>query len=343
MKVEIINYNLPRELIAQRPAAERDRSRLMICRREGGEPSHVAFADFPSYLREGDVLVINDTSVYPARLRGSSAGAGAELLLLRKLAPGRYRALARPAHRAVVGRRFSFGDGGLNAEVVAVLVGPERVVEFYGAEDVEAAIDALGEVPLPPYIKRPAGPTAEDAERYQTVYARYRGSVAAPTAGLHFTRAILGQIREMGVDVVEITLHVSYGTFKPIRAEAFEEHEMEREEMNINRAAARTLSTAKLEGRRVVAVGTTAVRALETAADDAGVVAPFHGETDLFIYPGYKFKAADALLTNFHLPRSSLLALVAAFAGVENVLAWYEAAARDGYRFYSYGDAMFIY
>ena len=312
----------------------------MVCRREGGEPSHAAFADFPNYLRKGDVLVINDTSVYPARLRGSSDGA--ELLLLRKLAPGRYRALARPAHRAVVGRRFSFG-GGLNAEVVAVLAGPERVVEFYGAEEVEAAVDALGEVPLPPYIKRPGGPTAEDAERYQTVYARYRGSVAAPTAGLHFTRAILGEIRAMGVDVVEITLHVSYGTFKPIRAEAFEEHEMEREEMNINRAAARTVSAAKLEGRRVVAVGTTAVRALETAADDAGVVAPFHGETDLFIYPGYKFKAVDALLTNFHLPRSSLLALVAAFAGVENVLAWYDVAAREGYRFYSYGDAMFVY
>jgi S-adenosylmethionine:tRNA ribosyltransferase-isomerase len=342
MKVEIINYNLPRELIAQQPAGERGRSRLMVCRREGGEPSHAAFADFPNYLRKGDVLVINDTSVYPARLRGSSDGAGAELLLLRKLAPGRYRALARPAHRAVVGRRFSFG-GGLNAEVVAVLAGPERVVEFYGAEEVEAAVDALGEVPLPPYIKRPGGPTAEDAERYQTVYARYRGSVAAPTAGLHFTRAILGEIRAMGVDVVEITLHVSYGTFKPIRAEAFEEHEMEREEMNINRAAARTVSAAKLEGRRVVAVGTTAVRALETAADDAGVVAPFHGETDLFIYPGYKFKAVDALLTNFHLPRSSLLALVAAFAGVENVLAWYDVAAREGYRFYSYGDAMFVY
>ncbi|NIT35415.1 MAG: tRNA preQ1(34) S-adenosylmethionine ribosyltransferase-isomerase QueA [candidate division Zixibacteria bacterium] len=341
MKVEIINYNLPRNLIAQRPAAERDRSRLMICRREGGEPSHAAFADFPNYLREGDVLVINDTSVYPARLRGSSDDA--ELLLLRKLAPGRYRALARPAHRAVVGRRFSFGEAGLNAEVVAVLTGPERVVEFYGAEDVEAAIDALGEVPLPPYIKRPVGPTAEDAERYQTVYARHRGSVAAPTAGLHFTRGLLGEIRAMGVDVVEITLHVSYGTFKPIRADAFEEHEMEREEMNVNRAAARTVSTAKLEGRRVVAVGTTAVRALETAADDAGVVAPFRGETDLFIYPGYKFKAVDALLTNFHLPRSSLLALVAAFAGVENVLAWYDAAVREVYRFYSYGDAMFIH
>lgn len=342
MKIALIDYDFPRQLIAQEPAPERDGARLMICRREGGAPSHGTFGDFPGLLRAGDVLVVNDTSVYPARLRGSLDSAEAELLLLKKLAPGRYRALARPARRAGVGARFTFG-GGLCAEVVGVLAGPERVVEFFGVDDVEAAVDAAGSVPLPPYIKRPAGTTPQDAERYQTVYARRRGSVAAPTAGLHFTPAILEEVRAVGVDVVEITLHISYGTFKPIRAEAFEEYEMEREEANVNRSAARAISAAKLEGRRVVAVGTTAVRALETAGDDSGVVAPFRGETDLFIYPGYRFKVVDALLTNFHLPRSSLLALVAAFAGVENVLGWYAAAVEEGYRFYSYGDAMFIY
>jgi S-adenosylmethionine:tRNA ribosyltransferase-isomerase len=314
----------------------------MVCRREGGEPETREFADFPSLLRAGDVLVVNDTAVYPARLVGQLAGGEGELMLLRNLGPTRYRALARPARRAPVGARFVFAEDGLHAEVVAVLAGPERVVEFYGAEDVEAAVDVVGRVPLPPYIKRPEGPTAEDAERYQTVYGRRRGSVAAPTAGLHFTREVLEQIRARGVDVVEITLHVSYGTFKPLRAEVLEDHEMEREEMNVNRAAARTISAAKLEGRRVIAVGTTAVRALETAADEAGIVAPYRGETGLFIYPGYKFKVVEAVLTNFHLPRSSLLALVAAFAGIENVLQWYGTAVREGYRFYSYGDAMFV-
>jgi len=343
MKVGIIDYKLPRKLIAQQPAAERDRARLMVCRRGGGAPSHRTFADFPAFLRPGDVLVVNDTSVYPARLVGLADGAAAELLLLKKLAHGRYRALARPAGRAVIGARFFFGDDGLCAEVVGGLVGPERIVEFFGVDDVEATIDAVGRVPLPPYIKRPEGPTARDRERYQTVYAKRRGSVAAPTAGLHFTRPLLEEVRAAGVDVVELTLHISYGTFKPIRAESFEEHEMEREEMNVSRSAARSISAAKLEGRRVVAAGTTAVRALETAGDEGGVVAPFRGETDLFIYPGYKFKIVDALMTNFHLPRSSLLALVAAFAGVENVLEWYGAAVEENYRFYSYGDAMFIY
>jgi S-adenosylmethionine:tRNA ribosyltransferase-isomerase len=341
MKVDVLNYDLPRRLIAQEPAPARDASRLMVCRREGGAPRHLSFSDFPGLLRRGDVLVVNDSAVYPARLRGLLNDAAGELLLLRKLAPGRYRALARPARLAAVGTRFSFGDG-LRAEVVGVLAGPERVVEFYGADDVEAAIDAWGTVPLPPYIKRPDGPDARDAERYQTVYARRRGSAAAPTAGLHFTRALLEEVRGAGVDVVEVTLHVAYGTFKPIRAETLEEHVMEKEEMSLSRSAARRLSAAKLEGRRVVAVGTTTVRAIETAANEAGVVAPFRGETDLFIYPGYRFKIVEALLTNFHLPRSSLLALVGAFGGVENVREWYRAAVAEGYRFYSYGDAMFI-
>jgi S-adenosylmethionine:tRNA ribosyltransferase-isomerase len=226
--------------------------------------------------------------------------------------------------------------------VTAVLAGPERVVEFYGEPEIDEVIDRIGAVPLPPYIKRPAGPTAEDAARYQTVFARRRGSVAAPTAGLHFTPQLLERVAAAGVTVVEITLHVSYGTFKPVRTEELEQHEIEREEVAISRSAARAVSEAKIEGRRVIAVGTTTARALESAADDAGMVGPFRGETDLFIYPGYRFKVVDALLTNFHLPRSSLLALVAAFAGLENVRSWYGVAVERRYRFYSYGDAMFI-
>jgi len=302
----------------------------------------MSFADFPTLLRAGDVLVVNDTEVIPARLVGDADGVPAEVLLLRKLAPERYRVLARPARRLGLGARVAFGAEGLHGEVVGVLAGPERVVEFYGVDDLDAALERVGTVPLPPYIKRPAGATADDVERYQTVFARRRGSAAAPTAGLHFTADLLERIRGAGVEVVELTLHVSYGTFKPIRAEQLEDHEMEREELSISRSAARTLSAAKLEGRRLVAVGTTAVRALETAADDAGVIPHFHGETELFIYPGYKFKAVDALLTNFHLPRSSLLALVAAFAGLANVREWYAEAVRERYRFFSYGDAMFI-
>jgi S-adenosylmethionine:tRNA ribosyltransferase-isomerase len=345
MKTILLDYELPRALIAQYPAPDRDGARLLVCRREGGEPVDKSFADLPTLLRSGDCLVLNDTLVYPARLLGrlQEPGEGdVELMLLRKLGPVRYRALARPSRKLGVGARVAFA-GDLRAEVAAVLAGPERVVDFFGVPDVEEAIDHAGVVPLPPYIKRPDGPTAEDVERYQTVFARRRGSVAAPTAALHFTAALLDRVRAAGVEVVEVTLHVSYGTFKPIRTETLEAHEVEREDVSISRSTARAVSAAKLEGRRVVAVGTTVVRALEAAADAAGVVAPFHGETDLFIYPGYRFKVVDALVTNFHLPRSSLLALVAAFAGLDNVRAWYQTAVRGRYRFYSYGDAMFVY
>jgi len=343
MRVDAINYELPRDLIAQEPAPTRDGARLMVCRREGGRPEHKQVRDLPAFLRSGDVFVVNDTAVIPARLIGRLDGNVVEILLLRKLAPARYRVLARPARRLGLGARIAFGPDGLHADIVGVLAGPERIAEFFGAEDVEDALTRAGTVPLPPYIKRPAGPTPADAERYQTVYARRRGSAAAPTAGLHFTPALLDQVRAAGVEIAEITLHVSYGSFKPIRAEMLEAHVMEREEMSVSRSAARTISAAKLEGRRVIAVGTTVVRALETAADAAGVVAPYAGETDLFIYPGYRFKVVDALLTNFHLPRSSLLALVAAFAGADNVKEWYRCAVAERYRFYSYGDAMFIY
>lgn len=342
MKAELLNYELPHELIAQEPAPVRDASRLMTCRREGGEPAHHVFVDLPGLVREGDVLVLNDSWVYPARLLGTSADAPVELLLLRKLDTGRYRALTRPSRRLGLGARIVFSGEEMHAEVAAVLEGPERVIEFYGEKDVEAAIDRIGAPPLPPYIKRPEGATPADRERYQTVYARRRGSVAAPTAGLHFTPALLDAIRARGAEIAEITLHVSYGTFKPVRAEVLEDHDVEKEEVSISRSAARIISEAHLENRRVIAVGTTTVRALEAAADTAGVVAPFHGETDLFILPGYQFRVVDAIITNFHLPRSSLLALVAAFAGVDNVLEWYRLAVRERYRFYSYGDAMFI-
>ena len=343
MKTELFDYELPRHLIAQRPAEARDASRLMVCDKETGAAEDRVFSDFPEFLKPGDVLVVNDSLVYPARLLGErEAGGRAEVMLLRDLGDGKYRALVRPGRKLGVGARVSFPGSELQAEITAAFEYGERVVELFGVTDLKAEIDAIGTVPLPPYIHRDGPPDEYDKKRYQTVYARRRGSVAAPTAGLHFTEPVLEEIKKKDVEVVEITLHVSYGTFKPVMTETLEEHELEPEEVNISRSAARMISGAKLEGRRVVAVGTTVVRALENAAAEDGVIGPFRDETDLFIYPGYKFRVVDALLTNFHLPRSSLLALVCAFAGTNKVLGWYERAVEKGYRFYSYGDGMFI-
>jgi S-adenosylmethionine:tRNA ribosyltransferase-isomerase len=342
MKTSLFDYELPRKLIAQRPAEARDASRLMVCDKETGAAEDRVFSDFPDLLDPGDVLVINDSLVYPARLLGErETGGFTEIMLLRDLGDGKFRALVRPGKKLGVGARVSFPGSEMTAEVSAMLERGERVVELFGVTDVKAEIDAIGAVPLPPYIHRDGPPDEHDRKRYQTVYARRRGAVAAPTAGLHFTEQLLDDIKSKGAEVVEITLHVSYGTFKPMMTETLEEHELETEEVNISRSSARVISGAKLERRRVIAVGTTVVRALETAAA-ADVVAPYRGETDLFIYPGYKFRAVDALLTNFHLPKSSLLALVCAFAGTNKVLGWYERAVEKGYRFYSYGDAMFV-
>lgn len=343
MKTSDFDYELPDGLIAQKPAESRDGSRLMLCERESGAAEHRAFGDIISLLEPGDLLVLNDTKVYPARLLGNrESGGSAEIMLLRPLGKGRYRALVRPGKKLQIEDTVSFPGSELRAEVISILEGGERIIELFGVEEIEAEIDAIGTVPLPPYVQRSDGPSPDDAERYQTVYARHRGAVAAPTAGLHFTADIITELKKKGVDVHSLTLHVGYGTFAPITAEDIADHRVEKEDFSLPRGTARAINEAKVEGRRIIAVGTTVVRALESAATGPGVVKSSKGPTELFIYPGFKFSVTDALITNFHLPKSSLLTLVSAFAGYDNVMKWYAAAVEEEYRFYSFGDAMFI-
>jgi len=347
MQVSDFDFELPFGLIAQAPPAERGGSRLVVLDRAGGPLAHAAVLDLPRFLRAGDLLVVNDTRVFPARLLGHrvpSSGA-VECLLLGRLDAGRWDALMHPGQKLRVGERVVFDGPGarLFAEVLERKFYGRRVIRLWAADDgdVDRAIDALGHVPLPPYIKR--SDRAEDRDRYQTVFARVRGSVAAPTAGLHFTRDLLAALDAAGVERTAITLHVGYGTFKPVRAEVVEEHGVDEERYEIGQAAAAAINRARAEGRRVVTVGTTTTRALETAVRrGGGEVRPGAEATDLFIYPGFDFQAVDVLVTNFHLPRSSLLMLVAAFAGRERVLAAYAEAIAREYRFYSYGDAMLI-
>jgi S-adenosylmethionine:tRNA ribosyltransferase-isomerase len=263
-------------------------------------------------------------------------------MLLRALDGNRFRALVRPGRKLQLGDTVSFNDSELKAEIISVLEGGERVIELFGVEDIETEIDVVGSVPLPPYVKRPDGPFANDAESYQTVYARHRGAVAAPTAGLHFTGDILNEIKKNKVDIRFLTLHVGYGTFAPMTVEEIADHNVEKEYFSLPHGTARAINEARVEGRRVIAVGTTVVRALESAASGAGVVKARKESTELFIYPGYQFEVVDALLTNFHLPKSSLLILVCAFAGYDNVMKWYSKAIEEEYRFYSFGDAMLI-
>ena len=342
MKTSDFDYHLPRELIAQTPVEPRDRSRLMVVDRGDGSLGHRRFFDLPEYLRPGDVLVLNDSRVMPARLRGRRTGAGGkiELLLLHRVTQGTWRALARPGRRMRRGAMFEIsGDGRrITGEVAEVHPDGSRTVRLSG----EDQMDELGEVPLPPYIHDPL----EDTERYQTVYSRAEGSVAAPTAGLHFTRDLLGRIRAAGVELVFVTLHVGWDSFRPVGVDDVEAHEMHSEYWVLGRDAADAVNRARSEGRRVICAGTTAVRLLEYVAargDDAdGVVSPGSGWADIFIYPGHRFRVVDALLTNFHLPRSSLLMLTSAFAGRDLLLEAYRAAAARRYRFYSFGDAMLI-
>lgn len=325
------DYHLPPERIAQE-ALPRGESRLLALDRTGPE-QHARVRDLPRLLRPGDLLVLNDTRVIPARLYGRRPSGGRmEILLIERRGEREWDALAKPGRRAQPGTMIEF-DAGLAAEVVDKREDGRHLLRFSGP--VEPHLDRLGHIPLPPYIHRPDAP--EDRERYQTVYARHSGSVAAPTAGLHFTEELLREIAAAGVEIARVTLHVGIGTFKPVTAERIEEHRMESERYEISEATADALRQA----RRVVAVGTTVVRTLESAARD-GEVRPGSGATDLFITPGYRFQVVDALLTNFHLPRSTLLMLVSAFAGRERVLAAYEEAIREGYRFYSYGDAMLV-
>jgi S-adenosylmethionine:tRNA ribosyltransferase-isomerase len=351
MFISDFDYELPEELIAQHPLERRDASRMLVVERARGAWRDSSFSEFPAELKAGDALVVNNTRVFPARLVGrrEPTGGRVELLLIRRLgAAGAnvWEALARPARRLDAGARVTFGDGRLRAEVAeAPRAGPERVVRFECEGEFDALVEEFGLMPLPPYIKREREDLAardEDRERYQTVYAERRGAIAAPTAGLHFTPRVLDELRARGVRVAEVTLHVGYGTFAPVRAVDLKDHSVAAERFEIEDGAAATVNDARARGGRVVAVGTTTVRALESATGPSGHVRAGRGETELTITPGYEFRAVDALLTNFHLPRSSLLVLVAAFTGRELALEAYRHAVRARYRFYSYGDCMLI-
>ena len=338
MKLSDFMYDLPEERIAQTPVEPRDHSRLMVLHRDTDQIEHRHFYDVIDYLNPGDVLVINETRVIPARLFGERAGGGAcEVLLLRQLGPKRWETLVKPGKKLKPGAEITFGGGRLRAKIAETTDVGGRIVDFDCEGTFEAALDELGEMPLPPYIHE----RLEDKERYQTVYAKQEGSAAAPTAGLHFTPELLDRIREKGVDVVPVLLHVGLGTFRPVKTENVEEHEMHSEYFEVTAEAAARINAARERGGRVVAVGTTSVRTLESAAEN-GVLLPKRGETSIFIKPGYRFQMVDALITNFHLPGSTLVMLVSALYDREKILAAYEEAVRDGYRFFSFGDAMLI-
>jgi S-adenosylmethionine:tRNA ribosyltransferase-isomerase len=342
LKTSDFDYELPRELIAQYPAERRDESRLLVLGRRTGSIEHRVFRDVVSYLEPRDVLVLNESRVFPARFLGAKRGTGGrvEMFLLRELSPFRWEVLVKPAARIREGTVVEFGSGRMSARVVRVLPAGRREVELVLSGDVHRAIEEYGQVPLPPYIERE--PEELDSERYQTVYARVEGAVAAPTAGLHFTEELLAKLASRGIASARLVLHVGLGTFRPVASEDPDEHEMEEERYEVSRDTAGTINAARASGGRVVAVGTTSVRVLETVADADGRVRPGEGSTRLFVRPPYEFRCVDALLTNFHLPRSTLLMLVSAFAGREAVRAAYEEAVRERYRFYSYGDAMLI-
>jgi len=343
MKLSDYDYDLPAELIAQEPLADRNASRMLTVDRLIGAVSDRKFAELPSLLRRGDVLVLNNTKVFPARLLGrSETGAQVEVFLVREIESDVWEALAKPARRLPKGKRIVFTDG-LSAEVVERKTDGSVVVRFEYAGGFYEVLDRVGKTPLPPYIKREqSGGPDDDRVRYQTVFAKHRGSIAAPTAGLHFTPDVIDAVRNNGVEVVELTLHVGYGTFEPVRVDDLEDHRVSPEIYEINVETSERLNAAKRDGRRIVAVGTTTTRALETSLtwDDKFVAGRF--AADLTILPGYRFKAVDALLTNFHLPKSSLLVLVSTFAGHELIMKAYEHAVAGRYRFYSYGDCMFI-
>lgn len=335
------DYPLPPGLVAQEPLARRDASRLLVLDRATGAVDHRRFADLPELLRPGDLLVTNRSRVFPARLLGRREGGGAaEVLLVRRREPDAWDALVRPGRRLRTGSLVDVAPG-FRVRIEGPSAGPERRVRLLvDGADPDDAIERHGHVPLPPYIRRPDAPA--DRDRYQTVFAREKGSVAAPTAGLHFTPELLDRLRGRGVERAEIVLHVGPGTFRPVEVDDVRDHRVDPERYAVPEETAAALDGARREGRRVVAVGTTATRALESAVDDAGRVRPGDGETGLVIVPGFRFRVTGALVTNFHLPRSSLLLLVSAFAGRERVLAAYAEAVRERYRFYSYGDAMLV-
>jgi S-adenosylmethionine:tRNA ribosyltransferase-isomerase len=340
MKLADFDYDLPEELIAQEPAALRDQSRLLVLYKDSSLIEHRCFPSCIEYFRTGDVLVINNTKVLPARLMGikDRTGAKIEVMLLKRNSLDTWEALVRPGKRVTPGTVIIFGDGSLTALAVGVTDAGGRILRFEYDGVFEDVLDRLGKMPLPPYIKK----TLTDKERYQTVYARTLGSAAAPTAGLHFTSELLDRIRQKGIQIVEILLHVGLGTFRPVKSENILEHQMHSEYFEISTGAVEAINRAKKRGSRIIAVGTTSTRVLETVAGEKGLVKPGSGWTDIFIYPGYRFKTVDMLITNFHLPKSTLLMLISAFAGREKVLQAYYQAVHEKYRFFSFGDAMLI-
>ncbi|MCI6163672.1 MAG: tRNA preQ1(34) S-adenosylmethionine ribosyltransferase-isomerase QueA [Lachnospira sp.] len=343
MNLHDFYYDLPEELIAQDPLKDRASSRLMVLDKNTGEIEHKIFHDIIDYLNPGDCLVINDTKVIPARLIGEKEGTGAaiEVLLLKRRedSESTWEVLVKPGKKAKIGTRISFGNGKLVGEVIDIVDEGNRVIRFEFDGIFEEILDELGQMPLPPYITH----KLEDKNRYQTVYAKHEGSAAAPTAGLHFTTELLEKIKEKGINIARVTLHVGLGTFRPVKVENVLEHHMHSEFYMVSKEAADIINNTKKNGGRIIAVGTTSTRTLESVADENGFVKECSGWTQIFIYPGYKFKAIDALITNFHLPESTLVMLVSALAGRENILHAYEVAVEDKYRFFSFGDAMFIH
>ena len=340
MKVTDFDYELPEELIAQDPLEKRSNSRLMVLDKNTGKISHQHFYDIKNYLRAGDCLVINNTRVIPARLYGARVGSGGkvEILLLKRKSDNIWECLVKPGKKARPGMEISFGEGLLMGRIIDIVDEGNRLIEFSYDGIFEEILDKLGEMPLPPYITH----RLEDRDRYQTVYAKYDGSAAAPTAGLHFTPELLSEIRAMGVKVAEVTLHVGLGTFRPVKEEEVLDHHMHSEYYEISQEACDIINETKANGGRVISVGTTSTRTLESAAEMGKPLAPKSGWTEIFIYPGYEFKVIDGLITNFHLPQSTLIMLVSALAGREHVLYAYELAVKERYRFFSFGDAMLI-
>lgn len=340
MNVSDFNFELPQELIAQDPLEERSSSRLLVLHKNTGETEHRSFRDLKSYLQKGDCLVINDTKVIPARLYGvrEETGAKIEVLLLKRREGDVWETLVKPGKKARLGTRLSFGDGLLKGTVTDVAEEGNRLIRFFYEGIFEEILDRLGQMPLPPYITH----ELKDKNRYQTVYAKHDGSAAAPTAGLHFTEELLEEIRDMGVEIAHVTLHVGLGTFRPVKVENILDHHMHSEFYMVEEEEAKKVNRAKREGGRVICVGTTSCRTLESATGEDGILKAGSGWTDIFIYPGYRFKILDCLVTNFHLPESTLVMLVCALAGREQVLGAYEEAIKERYRFFSFGDAMLV-
>lgn len=340
MDVKDFDYNLPEELIAQDPLEDRSSSRLMVLDKKTGEVSHHVFKEIVKYLRPGDCLVLNNTKVIPARLFGVKEGTMAkiEILLLKRRQNDVWETLVKPGKKAKPGTKIIFGDGLLTGEVIDVVDDGNRLIQFSYEGIFEEILDKLGQMPLPPYITH----QLKDKNRYQTVYAKYDGSAAAPTAGLHFTKELLQQVKDKGVDIAEITLHVGLGTFRPVKVDNVLDHHMHSEFYMVSQEAADKINNAKKNGGRIISVGTTSTRTLEAASDENGMLKECSGWTDIFIYPGYRFKVIDCLITNFHLPQSTLVMLVSALAGREHVLNAYKEAVEERYRFFSFGDAMFI-